>query len=74
MGIFRKSVSASVDVAAIVQKCDQGCRLPCGRIGGFCTGERRYDLVSATQFLRIANSDTGRVSFGRQALSGKTGR
>jgi|GEM_PF-2948542 len=74
MGIFIKSASTSVDIAAIAQKCDQGCRISCGQIGSFCTGEMRHNLVSSTHFLRIANTDIGRVSFGRQALSGKMER
>ena len=73
MGLFRKSASATVDVVAITQECDRGCYDIC-YVGSYCKGTNRHGLVGGTQFLRIVNTTGQHVTYGRQALSGKTER
>ena len=74
MGIFRKSASVSVDVAAIALECEQGCLSTCTKFSSNCSGSMRHQLVGTIQHNRIIGNGVQRIALERQALSGKAER
>ena len=72
MGIFRKSASASVDVAAIAQQCETGCWGNC--VGTHCSNLLRHELVSSMYRNKVIELSLDHTVLSRQTLSGKLER